>query len=88
MLGIRPLGRYLTLTHAGVVVPLAGLEAALGVDELALGKELTADLRQPVPRNDVVVLGPLPCSAAADVDYRPCPAVLPSVAGWRSRSFS
>jgi hypothetical protein len=43
---------------AGVIVPLARLEAAL-VDQLPLRQELVGDLGQPVPRDARVVLGPL-----------------------------
>jgi hypothetical protein len=38
-----------SLTLPGVVVPLARLQPALDVNELALGEELAADLGQPVP---------------------------------------
>ena len=37
------------MSHAGVVVPLTGLQAAFGVDQLALRQELAADLGQAVP---------------------------------------
>jgi hypothetical protein len=47
-----------------VVVPLARLEAALDVDELALREELARDLGQAVPRDARVVFGPLVVAAA------------------------
>ena len=49
---------------AGVVVPLAGLKAAVDVHELALRQELPGDLGQPVPRDARVVLGPLVVACA------------------------
>jgi hypothetical protein len=44
---------------ASVVVPLARLETAFNVDQLPLAQELAADLGQPIPGHQVVVLGPL-----------------------------
>ena len=52
---------------AGVVVPLARLEAALHVDELPLRQELTADLRQAVPRDARVVLRALRAPATPEL---------------------
>jgi hypothetical protein len=49
----------LPVADATVVVPLPGLETPFDVDQLALREELPADLRQPVPRDQVVILGPL-----------------------------
>ena len=49
---------------AGVVLPLARLEAALDVDELTLGQELARDLGQPVPGHARVVFRPLAVAAA------------------------
>src|SRR5688572_5044056 len=54
----------LPVSLAGVVVPLACLEAALDVDELALRQELPRDLGQPVPGHARVVLRSLAVAAA------------------------
>lgn len=54
-----------TVTYAGILVPLAGLEPALGIDQLALRQELAADLGEPIPRHEIVVLGPLRGAVAA-----------------------
>src|SRR5918999_621016 len=48
----------------GVVVPLARLEAALDVDQLALRQELAGDFGQTIPRDARVILGPLVVAAA------------------------
>jgi hypothetical protein len=57
----------LTVAHARVVVPLAGLQPTLDVDQLSLRQELAADLGQPVPGDQVVVLGPLRRPVAAEL---------------------
>ena len=40
-----------------IILPAAGLQASLEGDELALPQVLTADIREAVPRYDVVVFG-------------------------------
>jgi hypothetical protein len=54
----------LPMPLAGIVIPLARLEAPLDIDELALRQELATDLGQAVPGDARVVLGALAASAA------------------------
>jgi hypothetical protein len=54
----------LPVARAAVVVPLAGLQAALDGDLLALAEVLAADLRQAVPDDHVVVFRALLAVAA------------------------
>ena len=49
----------------GIVIPLAGLKPSIHIDQLSLGQELSTDLRQSIPRDAGVVLGPLSAALAA-----------------------
>jgi hypothetical protein len=61
---VAPLVAFCDPAHDRVSTGVARLQPPLDVDQLTLGEELAADLGQPIPRHQVVVLGALRCPIA------------------------